>query len=234
MVSTYPLKAGRGTPLWRNGSEEIRITLSPQSPEKFDYSEILLIIDTLLSPAHHLGLTSREGLNLVVGPDQPFMVMNCSKRDLTVSLSQDPTGFPIVYDPYKFEHESHADFNPDEFKKVHPVPDGYVDTLPKWYSVKYTYPTFNYIFVRPGLGISLQSHKLREEHWEILEGKPLIISDSKVNYDVLPGTHFSMPLGSMHAVINPSLTDWVLLKESYLGEFDEKDIVRIFNPNHYY
>ena len=60
-------------------------------------------------------------------------------------------------------------------REEHPIPDGYIDTLPKWYSIKYTYPDFNYIFVCPGLGISIQVDSMREEYWEVLEGHPIIL-----------------------------------------------------------
>ncbi len=60
---------------------------------------------------------------------------------------------------------SDKNYDPEEFKSQHPVPDGYIDILTKWYSIKFTYPEFNYIFIRPGVGISLQMHAMREEHW---------------------------------------------------------------------
>ena len=41
-----------------------------------------------------------------------------------------------------------------------------------------------------------------------------------------------IPLGAMHTVINPT-DDWILIKEHCEGTFDEEDIVRVFNPNHY-
>jgi mannose-6-phosphate isomerase-like protein (cupin superfamily) len=229
------LKQGRGTPLWRNGDKDQRLYIqAPKNVPNMDLSQLMMIIDGTLAPAHHLGMMTAKGFSIFIQPNVPYQVMNTTLLDIGVLFDEDPRNHEVIYDPYKYEFEDHSDYDPDEFKKANPVPDGYVDTLPKWYSVKYTYPTFNYIFVRPGVGISLQTHRMREEHWEILRGKPMIINDAKVHYDVEPGTKFLLPLGSMHAVINPSNTEWVLLKEEYAGEFDEKDIIRIFNPNNYH
>jgi mannose-6-phosphate isomerase-like protein (cupin superfamily) len=229
------VKAGRGTNLWRNGDEMQKLTISPTPDEKkCEYENIMVIVDTWLGPAPKNGLETPRGITVHIMPNAPYMVMNNSSSDIIISFTVNPAEHQIIYNPYEFEYEDHSDYDPDLFKLKHPVPDGYVDTLPKWYSVKFTYPKFNYIFVRPGLGISLQTHKMREEMWEILEGNPIIISGSKVYYDVSPGQKYTLPLGALHAVINPSQEKWVLLKEEYLGQFDEKDIVRVFNPNHYY
>jgi mannose-6-phosphate isomerase-like protein (cupin superfamily) len=229
------LKPGRGTPLWMNGknAQEVLIQVPKTAPADI-YRQIMMISDTLLTSVQNIGISSKKGFKVISPAESAYMVMNTSVVDLTLRFSEDPKTHHILYDPYKFEHEDHSDYDPNEFRKAHPVPDGYMDTLPKWYSVKYTYPKFNYIFVRPGLGISLQVHTLREERWEILQGHPIIIAGPKVHFDVNPGQKFSMSLGSMHTVINPSESEWVLLKEEYAGQFDEKDIVRVFNPNNYY
>jgi mannose-6-phosphate isomerase-like protein (cupin superfamily) len=230
----FELIEGRGTCLWQNGPNEQSVILHPAKKEiRMDYSQVLIIFDELLIPADHVGLVGHHGLTLIIPPDVPYMILNTSTVNITVELKESPASERILYDPYKFEHEDHSDYDPKEFQKSHNVPEGYVDTLPKWYSVKFTYPQFNYIFVRPSLGLSLQIHKMREEHWEILQGSPIIIADHKVYYNVHPGQKFSIPFGTFHTVINPSAIEWVLFKESYDGSFDENDIIRVFNPNHY-
>src|SRR5271157_934363 len=166
----------------------------------------------------------------------PFMLLNLGQDSVTFQLSPAPATDDLLYDPYLYEHAPPPDVDPDSFRQEQvaiDIPDGYVDTLAKWYSVKYSYPDYNLIFVRPGLGISFQVHARRGEHWEILAGSPIIIAGALVTYDVAPGTEFDLPQGSLHGVINPGIDEWVALKETWTGDFDEEDIDRVFNPNHY-
>jgi len=115
------------------------------------------------------------------------------------------------------------------------TPEGYIDTLPKWYSFKFTYPNYNLIFIRPEFGLSIQVHKYRDEQWEILKGKPIVISKDKVYYYVEKGAKFQNKNNTYHSIINPNKEKYkfVLIKENWSGNFDEKDIERVFNPNHY-
>jgi len=227
------LNASRGTNLCKNGQNSLKITVVATSAKSNDiYSNMLGIVGELITSIPQLGIKLKQGWAIQVPPNTPYMIMNTSNSEVEVTFSEDTNQHLVLWNPYLLEKQSHVDFNPDEFKKVHPVPDGYIDTLPKWYSVKFTYPNFNYIFVRPGLGISVQIHAQREEHWEILEGSPIIIANNKVAYNVVPKTKFDIPIGAMHTIINPT-KDWVLLKETYSGIFDEKDIIRTFNPNNF-
>ena len=54
-------------------------------------------------------------------------------------------------------------------------------------------------------------------------------------YYVENGIKLDNPKGSLHSIINPNKdpNKWVIIKESWSGKFDEEDIERIFNPNHY-
>jgi len=76
-----------------------------------------------------------------------------------VLFHQDPERNQVVYNPYLYKDEKHIDFTQNSSKKTILIfhPDGYINTLCKWYSIKYTYPKENYIFIRPKLGISIQS-----------------------------------------------------------------------------
>lgn len=89
--------------------------------------------------------------------------------------------------------------------------------------------------MRPGFGLSIQKHEYRSEFWEIIEGRPIIINGNKVHYFVENGTKFENPNNTYHSVINPNafVKEFVILKEKWSGKFDEKDIERVFNPNHY-
>ncbi|MHA1821748.1 MAG: hypothetical protein ACTSU2_10745 [Promethearchaeota archaeon] len=181
-----------------------------------------------------------------------FMAINLSKYTLVLSIYLDNLDnlntfdnleenegalkekpYIEIYDPYLYENEKHVNIDPDKFREEYTVPDGYIDVLPKWYSIKFTYPDINYIFIRPKLGISIQKHNMREEHWEIGRGTPIIIVGTNVYYNTKVGEKFDIPVNSLHTVINPT-DEWVLIKERYSGKFDEEDIVRVFNPNHYF
>ncbi|MHA2269268.1 MAG: hypothetical protein ACXAB8_15830, partial [Promethearchaeota archaeon] len=98
------------------------------------------------------------------------------------------------------------------------------------------YPDYNLIFVRPEFGLSIQVHKYRNEFWEILEGKPIIINGNNVHYFVKNDTKFKNKINTFHSVINPNKEQdsFVIIKERWDGKFDENDINRIFNPNQYY
>jgi hypothetical protein len=176
------LSPERGTKLWRSGDQDFQIDFSIKSGSiKVVLNETLMIMGTLISPIDHLGIISvKNHFKVTIPPKTEYMVINTSQAELELKFSEDPKQHLMLYDPYLYENKAQPDFNPDQFQKAHPVPAGYVDTLPKWYSIKYTYPAHNLIFVRPGLGISMQTHKQREEHWEILQGSPIIISDHNV------------------------------------------------------
>ncbi|QEE15364.1 hypothetical protein DSAG12_01189 [Promethearchaeum syntrophicum] len=231
----FTLETGRGTKLLQNSDSPIALLISPSNPtESPQWDEILMIMGTLIVPINHLGRNSSNNLQIIIPPFSQYMVINSGKINLILSFESDPTNHEILYDPYLFEKENHKNYDPEEFKAQHTVPDGYIDILPKWYSIKFTYPDYNYIFISPGVGISLQMHAMREEHWEILQGQPIIIAGSKISYNTKLHSQFDIPLGAFHTVINPSNSEWVLIKESCRGKFDEEDIVRIFNPNHYF
>jgi mannose-6-phosphate isomerase-like protein (cupin superfamily) len=233
MTHQISLAPERGTRMYENAGEVQKVTVIP--PKKAStavFDSVMMIIGNTIARISHLGIHSMNGYMVQVTPNTPYMLMNLSDMAVTVEFSEDIASQTVLYDPYLYEHESHVDFNPNEFKKSHPIPSGYVDTLPKWYSVKFTYPDYNYIFVRPGIGISIQTHMMREEHWDILQGTPIILVNNQVSYQVQPGTKFDIPFGTSHTVINPT-AEWILLKETYSGTFDEKDIIRVFNPNHY-
>ena len=179
-----------------------------------------------------------EGISvsdLLIKPQSYYMVINKGITLLNIQYNQDISNHKVIYDPYKYETSQRKFFEPDWFIERYNIPEGYIDTLPKWYSFKFTYSDFNLIFIRPEFGLSIQTHKYRNEDWEILEGKPIIINGNKVHYFVESGVICQNPINTYHSIINPNKdkNKFVMIKERWEGNFDEYDIDRVFNPNHY-
>ncbi|MFW9899795.1 MAG: hypothetical protein ACFFDY_00730 [Candidatus Thorarchaeota archaeon] len=216
--------AQRSTFLRKNNSRELNIIIDNS------YFRDLFLIN---GPSFITEGISRT--DFIINPDDCYMVINVGKKPLEIHYSEDISKHKIIYDPYKYESSQKINLKPDLFQKRYNLPKGYIDTLPKWYSFKFTYKDYNLIFVRPEFGLSIQKHKYRNEIWEVLEGKPIIISGNTVYYYVKKGIRFHNPINTYHTVINPNkeINTFVLLKESWNGNFDEYDITRVFNPNHY-
>ncbi|MCF2142053.1 MAG: hypothetical protein K9W44_18535 [Candidatus Lokiarchaeota archaeon] len=256
----WNLFPGRGTKLVKNTANSNKLYITPQDQQAWDEIQLIyVILDDTIAPLNHMGIRSQEGYMIMIPPQAPFMVINLSQGNISVKISDNivdridddnntdvnsdsisvgissikEEGFEIIYDPYLLENKPHEQLDPEYFISQDLVPSGYIDVLIKWYSVKFTYPDYNLIFIRPGLGISLQTHQFREEHWKICRGKPIIITGSKVYYNTSHGDEFNIPFGVKHTIINPSQSNWVILEETYKGTFDEEDIVRLFNPNNY-
>ena len=78
------------------------------------------------------------------------------------------------------------------------------------------------IFVKPGAALSLQSHKLRSEHWIVVEGTAKVTIDEEVKL-LREGQSVYVPLGSKHRMENPGKSSMVLIEiqiGTYLGEDD--------------
>lgn len=233
-MGKWKLSPGRGTNLWQNGDNNTKLYIHLGDSSAWDeLGSVLAIVDDVIAPVNHMGLRASDGYMLLIPPNAAFMVMNLTNDVIEVETKGEESDFKLLYDPYLLEGKPHDKIDPEQIVAQFSVPSGYHDILAKWYSVKFSYPTYNLIFLRPGLGISLQTHQLREEHWKIRGGRPIIIAGPKVYVDVAPGQEFKIPIGSKHTIINPSLEGWVILEETYKGTFDEEDITRLFNPNNY-
>lgn len=77
----------------------------------------------------------------------------------------------------------------------------------------------------PKSEISLQEHKLREEHWVIIKGEgEVILGESKIS--IYPGKYIYIPKGCKHQIINTSDKN-IIFSEVQLGDyFGEDDIIR--------
>jgi len=224
MISEYLLPK-KGNFLRKNGINELVISINDN-----ELDNIFLISGTSFITKN---LSAKD---LIIEPHNYYMIINNGKAKIQINYNHDISIHDIVYNPYKYEHSKKLDFDPETFKKVYNIPEGFIDVLPKWYSIKFTYPDYNLIYIKPQMGISIQVHHLRSETWEIIEGKPIIINGNKVFYFVENGTYFENSINMYHSVINPNIDpeNFVLIKEKWKGKFDEEDIERVYNPNRYY
>ncbi len=224
MLEKEKLPAHRGTLMRKTNSHELKIDIN-----KKNYEDIFLINGTSF-------LTEEiSNSDLKIKPNSYYMIINIGKDVLNIHYNRDISRYKIIYHPYKYESSKKINLKPELFKKKYNIPKGYTDTLPKWYSFKFTYPDYNLIFIRPEFGLSIQTHKYRNEFWEILEGKPIIINGNKVHYFVESKTTFQNLINTYHSIINPNKerNKFVLVKERWNGRFDENDIERVYNPNYY-
>jgi len=215
----------RSTSLRKNNSKELLITINPSN-----FEDIFIINGTSFKTE------AIKRNDLIIKPNGYYMIINKGKEPIEVHYNNNVLNHQIIYNPYTYENSEKINFKPEQFIEKYNVPEDYIDTLPKWYSFKFTYPEYNLIFVRPEFGLSIQIHKDRNEFWEILDGKPIIINGNKVHYYVENGTKFQNQINTYHSVINPNkeVNKFVIIKERWSGKFDENDIKRIFNPNKYY
>ncbi|MFX0187097.1 MAG: hypothetical protein ACFE8A_05110 [Candidatus Hodarchaeota archaeon] len=218
------IRSERGTLLRKNNSQELKI-----STDQTHFSNLYLINGTSFITKH---LSESD---FIIKPYDYYMIINKGNENIEINYNLDISNHEIIYDPYLYKNSVKVNFKPEDFQQKYKIPDGYIDTLPKWYSFKFTYPDYNLIFVKPEMGLSIQVHKNRNETWEVLEGKPIIISGNKVYYYVKNGTKFRNPINTFHSIINPNKDreQFVIIKERWSGEFFEKDIKRVFNPNQY-
>lgn len=219
------IKPNRGTNLRKNGDKELIISIDPKY-----LSKMFLVNGTSFFPGN------LKEANLKIKSKDYYMIVNKWDKNVIVKYNTNIAHHEIIYEPYKFELSKKKKINSENFSKINNVPSGYIDVLNKWYSIKFTYPDYNLIFVKPEIGISIQIHQYRSEHWKILKGNPIIISANKVYYFVEKGTEFLNPKMTYHSVINPNknLKEFVIIEERWSGKFDEDDITRIFNPNNYH
>lgn len=77
----------------------------------------------------------------------------------------------------------------------------------------------------PSEQLSLQKHKLREEHWVVVKGSgKAVIDESRI--ELYPGKYIFVPKGCKHQIINDSKAN-IIISEVQLGSyFGEDDIFR--------
>lgn len=81
------------------------------------------------------------------------------------------------------------------------------------------------LVVKPGQRLSLQSHKLRDEHWVIVAGKALVtLNDSEKECSY--GQYVHVPRGTKHRVACLSQEPVEMIEVQVGDGFPEEDIVR--------
>ncbi|MHA2268953.1 MAG: hypothetical protein ACXAB8_14240, partial [Promethearchaeota archaeon] len=103
--------------------------------------------------------------DLMIKPENFYMVINMDNNSIEIQYNKDISQHQIIYNPYKYINSKKSNLTPELFVERYDIPKNYIDTLPKWYSFKFTYPDYNLIFVRPEFGLSIQVHKYRNEFW---------------------------------------------------------------------
>ncbi len=140
------LHGSRGTKLRRNGNKTLKIAI-----KKNEIKDVILINGNSFKTEY---LTQSD---LTILPNNFYMIINHKKNKIELSFNLDISNHEIIYDPYKFRYAEKIDFKPDDFKDIYNLPDGYVDTLPKWYSFKFTYDEYNIIFIKPLFPFNIKS-----------------------------------------------------------------------------
>lgn len=81
------------------------------------------------------------------------------------------------------------------------------------------------IIVQPGERLSLQSHRLRSEHWVIAAGEGLLTLDEEIR-PIRTGDYAFIPVGGVHRVQNTGDENLIII-ETQMGVCDEDDIERL-------
>jgi mannose-1-phosphate guanylyltransferase / mannose-6-phosphate isomerase len=82
------------------------------------------------------------------------------------------------------------------------------------------------ISVKPGATLSLQKHAHRAEHWVVVKGQALVTCDSRVEM-LSENQSTYIPLGSVHRLSNPGVTDVEIIEVQSGAYLGEDDIVRL-------
>jgi mannose-6-phosphate isomerase-like protein (cupin superfamily) len=85
--------------------------------------------------------------------------------------------------------------------------------------------------VHPGKRLSLQKHRMRAEHWQVVRGEAAVTvgpdPDRLITVQLTPGGYIDIPLGAFHRVASVGIEDLVII-EVQMGEYvGEDDIERI-------
>ncbi|MEW6187908.1 MAG: phosphomannose isomerase type II C-terminal cupin domain [Thermodesulfobacteriota bacterium] len=82
------------------------------------------------------------------------------------------------------------------------------------------------IVVYPGKRLSLQRHRLRQEHWYILSGQALVTRDQE-RIPLSRGEAVDIPKQALHRIENPGNEAVVFIEVQTGSYFGEDDIERI-------
>lgn len=82
------------------------------------------------------------------------------------------------------------------------------------------------LVVRPGAALSLQRHRLRNEHWVVVEGRAQVtVGDRTENLG--PNGSVFIPAGAVHRLANPGPGPLAVIEVQTGSAFPEDDIERL-------
>ncbi len=80
--------------------------------------------------------------------------------------------------------------------------------------------------VRPGTRLSLQRHRMRSEHWQVVRGEASVTVGTEL-VRLGPGGTIDIPLGALHRVESVGKEDLVVIEVQMGTYVGEDDIERI-------
>ncbi|RJP21575.1 MAG: cupin domain-containing protein [Deltaproteobacteria bacterium] len=83
--------------------------------------------------------------------------------------------------------------------------------------------------VTPGRRLSLQRHRMRAEHWQVVRGEALVTVGTEV-VRLGPGGTAVIPLGALHRVESVGKEDLVII-EVQMGEYVGEDDIERFEDD---
>jgi mannose-1-phosphate guanylyltransferase/mannose-6-phosphate isomerase len=170
--------------------------------------------DTLVHASSRLvGLVGVDNLVVIETPDAVLVINKSRSQDVKHIVN-------ALQQQKREEHSLH--------RKVH-RPWGWYDSIDEGGRFK-----VKRIQVNPGASLSLQKHHHRAEHWVVVKGtaditcgdKKLLLSENQSTY---------IPLGAMHRLANPGITELEIIEVQSGAYLGEDDIIRFedeYGRNH--
>jgi len=84
--------------------------------------------------------------------------------------------------------------------------------------------------VRPGSRLSLQRHRRRAEHWQVVRGEAVVTCGKEI-VRLLPGGSIDIPLGALHRVESVGVEHLVVI-EVQMGEYLGEDDIERFEDDY--
>ena len=86
------------------------------------------------------------------------------------------------------------------------------------------------IVVRPGSRLSLQRHRFRAEHWQVVRGEAEVTRGKEV-VRLPPGGSIDIPLGALHRVKSVGKENLIVI-EVQMGEYLGEDDIERFEDDY--
>ena len=84
--------------------------------------------------------------------------------------------------------------------------------------------------VRPGSRLSLQRHRQRAEHWQVVRGEAAVTRGKEI-LRLLPGGSIDIPPGTLHRVESVGKENLVVI-EVQMGEYTGEDDIERFEDDY--